>query len=186
MSDFFDPPPPLEPEVQAEWDGPPHSVVPATLAIERIAARSDTAVVYLAAIATYPTGFAFDVCVLADDTDAKLDPFGWEAREISRHRGEIAPALLRLGFAFADGSKATNTGAYFNPGEDLGACPDAPVMAGIGGRGDRGTWLQHFWVWPLPPAGKLEYVCEWPDAGIPLTRTELDGDSILEAAGRVP
>jgi hypothetical protein len=41
-----------------------------------------------------------------------------------------------------------------------------------------------FWLWPLPPAGRLEIVCEWPAAGIPLTRTELDASEVLAAASR--
>ena len=35
---------------------------------------------------------------------------------------------------------------------------------------------------PLPPAGKLAFVCEWPAAGIPLTRHEIDAQIILDAA----
>ena len=29
-------------------------------------------------------------------------------------------------------------------------------------------------MWPLPPIGPLFFVCEWPAAGIPLTRVEVD------------
>jgi hypothetical protein len=40
------------------------------------------------------------------------------------------------------------------------------------------------WVWPLPPAGRLALVCEWPAAGILLTRHEIDAQLILDAASR--
>jgi hypothetical protein len=188
MSDFFDPPPPLQPEPPTpEWDGPPDGVVPVTLPVERVIARTDAVVIYLAALVAYPTGFQFDLFVLADGSDEELDPFDFSYRETGRRTGEIQPGLLRLGFAFADGTKATNTGAYFNQhewGEDA-ARPDAPVMAGGPGSGDQGTWQSTWWVWPLPPPGPLQFVCEWPAAAIPQTRVDLDGASLLDAAGRV-
>ena len=39
-----------------------------------------------------------------------------------------------------------------------------------------------FWVWPLPPAGPLVFVCEWPKYRIPLTRKEIDAGLIRDAA----
>jgi hypothetical protein len=39
-------------------------------------------------------------------------------------------------------------------------------------------------VWPLPPAGPLAFVCEWPGRGIAESRMEPDARLILEAAGR--
>jgi hypothetical protein len=57
-------------------------------------------------------------------------------------------------------------------------------MSGTHGRGSEGEWSYAFWVWPLPPAGSLELVYEWPVAGIPLGRTELDAAAIIDAASR--
>lgn len=187
MSDFFDPPPPFEPEPPLpEWDGPPDGVLPTTIPIERIVARTDAVVVYLAALVAYPTGFEFDVFVLSDGSRPELiDPFDFHYRDTSRRTGEIQPELLRLGFAFADGSKVTNTGAHFHWHEDSGRPPDAPVMMGGRGSGGEGTWSTTLWVWPLPPSGTLQFVCEWPAAGIPQTRVDLDAASLLAAANRV-
>ena len=39
-------------------------------------------------------------------------------------------------------------------------------------------------MWPLPPAGKLAFVCEWPVAGIPLSRHEIDAQLVLDAVSR--
>ena len=189
MSDFFDPPPPFEPEPPVpDWDGPPDGVLPVTIPIERIVARTDAAVVYLAALVAYPTGFQADVFVLTDGTDPDLDPFDYGYRDTGRRTGEIPPGQLRLGFAFANGSKATNTGAYFNLhgwDEDSGGPPDAPVMSGGLGGGNEGSWHTTLWVWPLPPPGALQFVCEWPAAGIPQTRVDLGAASLLDAADRV-
>jgi hypothetical protein len=187
MSDFFDPPPPFEPEPQdPEWAGPPDGVLPTTVPVERIVARTDAAVVYLGALTAYPTGFQFDVFVLTDGSDPELDPFDFGYRETGRRTGEIQPGLLRLGFAFADGTKATNTGAYFNRYDESDRAPDAPVMAGGHGGGNEGSWLGTLWVWPLPPPGPLQFVCEWPAAGIPQTRLDLDAGTLLDAAPPPP
>jgi hypothetical protein len=37
-------------------------------------------------------------------------------------------------------------------------------------------------VWPLPPAGPLEFICQWPVYGIGETRIGIDGQLILDAA----
>jgi hypothetical protein len=39
-------------------------------------------------------------------------------------------------------------------------------------------------VWPLPPAGSLEFICQWPVYGIGETRIGIDGQLILDAARR--
>jgi hypothetical protein len=185
MNDFFEPPPRVdyEPEPTWDWDRPSGGVVPVTIPIERVIARNEVAAVYLASVSTYPTGFKFDVFVVVADDESELDPFDFEFEMVAQDTGEIPPGQLRLGFLFADGSKATNTGRYFHWYDESGAPPDAPVMNGGGsGGGSYQNWHGSFWVWPLPPAGKLEFLCEWPAAGIPLTRCELDSGTILEAA----
>lgn len=186
MSEFFEPPPRIEdePETTPEWDGPPAAVLPATVPIERTVASNAEATIYLASITAYPTGFKFDLFVVGADNGSELDPFSFEHRILAERTGEISPSQLRLGFLFADGSKATNTGKYFGWYDESGAPPDAPLMRGLGGGGGDGTWQSSFWTWPLPPPGRLEFLCEWPEAGIPLTRSELDSDAIIEAASR--
>ena len=41
-----------------------------------------------------------------------------------------------------------------------------------------------WWTWPLPPAGPLELVCEWPAFGIAESRAVIDAQIILGAAAR--
>lgn len=88
--------------------------------------------------------------------------------------------MLRFGIEFADGQRASNVGGR---GHSQGE-PAGPVLWGMGGGGGGGRWHQDFWVWPLPPAGPLSFVCEWPAAGIALTRVEIDGQLLIDAAGR--
>jgi hypothetical protein len=100
--------------------------------------------------------------------------------------GEELPAeLFRAGFALADGSKATwlgPSGGAVAIATRLDERPKGPLLrSGAGGGGSR-RWSQDLWLWPLPPEGRLEFVCEWPAVGIELTRTELDSSQIREAA----
>ena len=40
------------------------------------------------------------------------------------------------------------------------------------------------WLWPLPPAGPLTFVCAWPAEGIEEISAQIDAAPILEAASR--
>jgi hypothetical protein len=41
-----------------------------------------------------------------------------------------------------------------------------------------------YWIWPLPPAGPVTFVCQWPALGIPESRADVDAELILDAAAR--
>jgi hypothetical protein len=188
MSDFFKPPPQrhyvFETLPSEEWMGPPHGVVPALVPIERLLARTEDVAVYLSGCWVYPAGFEFEVFVVARVEDSSLDPFSFEHDVEADRTGEISPGKLRLGLQFADGTILTNTGRDFEWEWGPGGQPKVPRMSGTHGGGGEGDWHQAFWVWPLPPAGSLELVYEWPVAGIPLGRTELDAVAIIDAASR--
>jgi hypothetical protein len=95
---------------------------------------------------------------------------------------------FRFGLQFADGSKVIGQhggpGWHGGPGPDPAAGPAGPIlwpfMAGGGPRSAFWRW----WAWPLPPAGPVEFVCEWPALGIPESRGGLDGQLLLDAAAR--
>jgi len=57
------------------------------------------------------------------------------------------------------------------------------VRYAFGGGGPR-LQFWRWWAWPLPPAGPLEFVCEWPAFGITETRAGIDAQMILDAAQR--
>jgi hypothetical protein len=140
-------------------------------------------------VSAYPEGFEFDLEIVAarsEDEDESLDPmlFGHARHSARRSGGEMLDEVLRIGVQFSDGRKATNTGGFSHFPPDFETPPDAPVMhSGGGGGGDR-RWHQSEWVWPLPPPGPLAFVCQWPAAGVPLTRHEINAQLILDAAAR--
>jgi hypothetical protein len=195
VSEFFEPPPPPEePEEpdrchrQPDWFGPPEGTLPSIVPLELVLARSAKAAVYVTHLAAYPAGFRFELQMVAaseHDDDLYLDPMMMFHHHRARRgrQAELPPELLRVGVQFQDGRKATSTGGPPHP-FDSDESPREPVMTEEGGGGGVGCWQQRYWVWPLPPPGGLQLVCEWPAAGIPLTRKEIDSQLILDAARR--
>jgi hypothetical protein len=189
VSEFFEPPPParyvIEPAPREEWMGPPRDVLPAMVPVERVVARTDEVAVCLGCFRAYPAGFEFEAFAMAKDEESGLDPFRFDHTYTAERTGEIPPEKLRLGFEFGDGSRVTNTGREFDwDWEGSRLRPASPIMGDGRMGGGGGEWSWSFWVWPLPPSGPLTFVCEWPAADIPLTRTELDASPIIEAASR--
>jgi hypothetical protein len=186
--DFFGPPPQPPPEPPRPptppWFGPPTGALPGVVALELVLARSAVAAVCVTRICAYRTGFEFDLLVVSDREAAEdLDPllFGARARAAGGAREE---GQLRFGVQFSDGAKATNVDLRRGFPPDRKAQPEGPVLSPRGGGGGPGSWRQGYWVWPLPPAGPLAFVCEWPAASIPQTRAEIDAQLVLDAAAR--
>jgi hypothetical protein len=185
VNEFFEPPPKSAvPEPQRyrtpPWLSAPSGTLPGVVALERVLAHTDKVAVCVTRLAAYPTGFEFEVVTMtADEQD--IDPLLFQHHRLRRGAAEeIPPEMLRFGVQFADGSKATNTGGLHHDPKQ----PAGPVMLAGGGGGGGGSWHQTQWVWPLPPPGTLTLVCEWPSMNIPLTRSELDAQAILDAAQR--
>ena len=156
------------------------------MSLELVLVRTEKVAVCVTRLGAYPTGFEFDLRTMSAsrESDFELDPmlFG-PSRHRVRGRGSkdgLPDEMLRIGVQFADGAKATNTSGFHHGGEP----PVGPVMRGGGGGGGGGDWHQSEWVWPLPPPGPLAFVCEWPAAGIALTRSEIDAQIIRDAANR--
>jgi hypothetical protein len=185
MSEFFEPPPPLEEPERLErsppWRHAPSGTLPGVVALQLVLARTAQVVVCVTRLSAYTTGFELDLVTIAGRESHQLDPllFGGRSRGPQTGAG-IPPEKLRFGVEFADGTKATNTSRRWGLHDDP---PPGPVLnPGSGSGSGGGNCRQSMWVWPLPPPGRLAFVCEWPAAGISLTRHEIDAQIILDAA----
>jgi len=155
--------------------GPPHGVLPGALALHLLLASNERAAVYLGRCSVYPSGFELELRVVTAATGAdSLDP---SLNGIYALAGTRFEDVLRFGVEFPDCGRATNLGRSGHGGDVSG-----PVLVGLGGRGGAGSWRQDFWCWPLPKAGTLAFVCEWPAAGIPFTRREIEAKHIIAAS----
>ena len=194
MSEFFEFP---EPEPEAErprrqpqppWIDAPSGVLPGTVTLELILARTERAAVAVTKVGAYLEGFDFELLVLVNDGEDELDPnvIGHPYRP-RRGRRDEQHEMLRFGIEFADGSRVTNipgSGRFSGAMPARDRPPQGPVMQQRGGGGGGGEWRQRFWVWPLPPAGPLAFACEWPAAAIEFTRAEVDAQLVIDAASR--
>jgi hypothetical protein len=194
---FFEPPeapdeppqPPVTPPRRV-WHGPPGGVAGRAVALNLVIGRSAKAAVWIPWVTVYPEIFEFQLEVYQPNGEMFGDWY-WYKRLHSPGGsrgtdGELAPELFRFGFQFSDGSKATNLNPAAGP-RDHETPPASPILGGGGGGGGGDgaggyRWQYSYWVWPLPPEGPLAFVCEWPIADIPETRSEVDSALIRDAA----
>jgi hypothetical protein len=154
--------------------------------LQEVVARTDHAIVVLVEIRAFPTGCLLDVkaAIRGDrfDDPAHADP-------VLTYQPDLPDEFLRVGVQYTDGSKATNLERHNFWWHTQGLAPaaDRPLLLQEGGRARVGALLDidmPMWLCPLPPAGRFDFVVEWPAAGIPLTRHPLDGTAIAGAARR--
>jgi hypothetical protein len=176
---FFDDVPPAEPEPPRPhhpWE-PPEAEFPGVVPFSTIIpGRTERAVVAITGLSAYSAGFEIFVT-------ARLRP-GSDAGPGGQTPGRPEPGGARRSFRFglqlADGTKVIGEHGGRRPDGDTE--PDGPILRPfLGGGGPRSSFWR-WWAWPLPPAGPLEFVCEWPALGIPETRAGLDAQLILDAA----
>jgi hypothetical protein len=149
------------------WD-PPEGVFPGAAASALLLARTDEVAVAVTAIWAFEAGFEFWVWAQFRHPGPALEN---EADEQSLH----------IGLQFADGRKAANVGRL---PESAGSEAAGLIMSPRGFGGGLRQRNRRYWVWPLPPAGPLAFVCQWTAFGIPEKRTEVDAQLILDAAER--
>jgi hypothetical protein len=192
VGDFFQPPPSVPPERAVgghapPWTGRPQGPPPGEVLSELVLSRSETAALSIAYLDAYPDGFELEIEArttvaydeLRREGDSGPDVFGRHWPTVGEPRDLLPPELLRVGVQFADGRRATNV--HNRPAR-------GPIMWPLTG-GERGGpcdshFHQGYWLSPLPPPGPVSFVCEWPAAGIPLVRHELDAQLVLEGAER--
>ena len=173
---FFDELPAVEPEPPAPhrpWD-PPQAELPGIVPIQTLTiGRTGRAAVAVTGLSAFAEGF--EVFVTArirrdgpgGDLGAAPDP-------------GTARRSFRFGLLLSDGSKVI--GEHRGPAHDTQ--PPGPVLRAFMSGGGMGTYFSRWWAWPLPPAGPLEFVCEWPAIGVAETRAVIDAQLILDAAAR--
>jgi hypothetical protein len=183
VSDFFQAPPgsgkPKPRYRTPEWFAAPSGTLPGIVPVERVLARTDRVAVCVTVIAAYPTGFELELLAMITP-DEDFDPMLFHRQHLVGRGAvdELPLEMLRFGVRFADGSSATNIGGFHREPRR----PATPVLQHAGGSGGGDQWRQTYWIWPLPPPGRLTLVCEWPAMNIALTEVELDGQTIRDAA----
>jgi hypothetical protein len=188
--DFFDrvarPPAPAAEPVRRQRPLPawvkPETEIPIVVPLAPLVARSEDAVLAVAAVRAYSTGFEFELVAVLRRAERRGFPPWVTHWHPDRHDEAVPDEFIRVGLQLADGSKVTNLDHIVPP--SLDEEPRRPILMMGGGGGGNRRYDLSYWVWPLPPAGPVTMVLQCPARGIPQTRFQLDGTAIREAAGR--
>jgi hypothetical protein len=170
---FFDELPAVEPEPPAPhrpWDLP-QAELPAIVPIQTLVlGHTERVAVAVTGLSAFAEGFEVFVTTRIRPPGAAGD------RESMPDRG-AAGRSFRFGLLLSDGSKVIG-----EHGHD--AEPTGPVLRAFMSGGGLRSHFSRWWARPLPPAGPLEFVCEWAALGVAETRAVIDAQLILDAAGR--
>lgn len=178
---FFDDVPPPEPAHLHEhhpWE-PPEAEFPGIVPIDTLVlARTGQVAVAVTGLSVYSTGIEIFLT-------ARIRPSpGQPEQHLRGGPRDLAASRrsFRFGLQFADDSKAVGSPGGGRPDRDTE--PAGPVLYPFAGGGGPHSFVSRWWAWPLPPAGPLEFVCEWPAFDIGESRARTDAQLILDAARR--
>ena len=163
-------PKPAPPRRHHPWD-PPEAEFPGIVPIDTLLlARTDSVAVAVTGLSAFSAGIEIFLT-------ARMRPSAGDPEE----HPAASRSSFRFGLQFSDGAKAAAS-----PGArpDRDSEPTAPLLYMFAGGGGPHSFVSRWWAWPLPPAGPLEFVCEWPAFGIGESRAAIDAQLILDAAGR--
>lgn len=190
---FFPPNPEIPEEEDTEssrprWWQAPEDELPVVLPVSELLAVTDHVALALAGAAVHSEGIQLGVERRLRRNGlprAEWDELGAVFMERMSCRGVVDPAgRLRFGLVLADGEKIVTDASPFGRGNDPMAEPEGYTLSRReqGGGGGRNTFSPsgHLWLWPLPQAGPIELVLQWPALGIDETRVTL----VAELAAR--
>jgi len=177
---FFDnlpPPEPMHLRKHHAWE-PPEAELPGIVPIDTLPlARTDQVAVAVTGLSAFSAGVEiFLTARIRPSASHPEEHLPGGPRDLAASRRSF-----RLGLQFSDGSKAAGSpGGRPDHDSELAG----PVLYPFAGGGGPHSFVSRWWTWPLPPAGPLEFVCEWPAFGIAESRAGLDAQLILDAARR--
>ena len=129
--------------------------------------------VAVTALWAYSNGFEFFITRLV-----RPDGPGFEHGRVPSRRRMQGPAVhenMTVGLEFADGSQVIGNVPSPAGNED----PPSRVLDFGGGTGSTHRGDSRWWTWPLPPSGRMDFICQ---LGAAETRVSMDAQLILDAA----
>jgi hypothetical protein len=179
MSFFDDLPAPESwpPRQHHPWE-PPEAAFPGLVSIDTLQlGRTEQVAVAITGMSAYAAGFEIFVT-------ARIRSGGDPGDRMPETPPALAAARrsFRFGLQLSDGSKVLGQLGGRRPDQE--SEPTGPILHPFMGGGGPRSFFSRWWAWPLPPAGLMEFVCEWPTYGIAETRAGLDAQLILDAARR--
>ncbi|MFD5214490.1 hypothetical protein [Microbacterium sp. NPDC058345] len=194
---FFPPDPAIpEPEEtessQPRWWQAPEDEMPVLLPVSELLAVTDHVAIALVGIEVHREGVQLRV-------ERRLRRKGLPLAEWNELCGAFMGHMsygglvdvagrLRFGVVLADGEKIVTDASPFFGSSDPMIEPKGHTLSRQeqGGGGGESTYASadHLWLWPLPPAGAIELVMQWPTLGIDETRVKIDASRVPTLAAR--
>ncbi|SMH27922.1 hypothetical protein SAMN06295885_0072 [Rathayibacter oskolensis] len=187
--DFFPADPPQDESVAVEsepepWRAPPENEVPALFPLSEVLAVAEDVAIIATGVRVYSTGVEFSI-------ERRMRRGGmseeeWQLAQMGfhGHHGVGSPGRMRYGLGLSDGQHLVLDRSWGGEQEPRDGSRHVLTMTGgSGGGSDRfHTSEEGLWLWPLPPEGPLELVVQWPDRGVPESRTVIDATSLRALA----
>jgi hypothetical protein len=178
---FFDDlpaPEPAPPRRHHPWE-PPEAELPGIVPIDILPlARTDQVAVAVTGLSAFSAGIEiFLTARIRPSAEHPEEHLPGGPRDLAASRRPF-----RFGLQFPNGGKAAGGPGGGRPDRD--SEPARPVLYPFAGGGGPHSFISRWWTWPLPPAGPLEFVCEWPTFGIAESRAGIDAQLVLDAARR--
>ena len=153
--------------------GPPQDEVGVLALSSFVVARTAEVVAAVRGVTAYSDGLTLAVVVLFADQQ-RTEDVAYSLQEYGR-----SPGRFRFGVGFSDGRQATS-GSRNSP--DVESSGAGAQLTLLGSTHVGLVWSGAYWLWPLPPPGRLVVGCRWPDRGIAETLVQLDPTPLLAAA----
>lgn len=192
---FFDefppspPPAPTSPSPRASsfpprqpWTGPPEGGLGGFVPWNLVLLGSENAVVVLRHFEAFPTGLLFELvsAPVSGTAVPSTRPAPLARKAAARTRPPRRLNAPRLGVRFADGHSAAS--GTFRTLADQRAS-DEPYLHGFIDAFGGGSLLRRtFWLWPVPPPGRLTWFATWPAIGVDEVSVEVDASILTTAA----
>jgi hypothetical protein len=144
----------------------------ALLPLNQRVVRNDRAEVWLTSLVAQSSGFALGVMrQVKDGSDLDL-----HVLPVQYLQGGPTGDVFRFGVEYASGARATNVD------EQCHIRRRSAKLEVVFRDYPENSATEVAWCTPVPRSGSVAFVCEWPAAGIALTRHQLDGAAIRQAA----
>ncbi len=181
------PPPQMVRPGPPPWLQPSESELGVAVPLREVLASDTGVVIALIDCVAFSTGFEFAIAVRTkEEIDSHQMGFGIPPAS----GADESDKQLQIGIQFADGGTAV-TGGHPGPefmaqwkmyaeGREPGSS-DGPILAPRSGGGGGKRWDFRYWVWPLPPEGRLTFTCEWPARNLAPTTHDVDATEIRRA-----
>lgn len=148
----------------------PGALVP----INRRVASNDRAEVWLTSLVAESSGFALNVMRhMKDGTDLDL-----RVLPVQYVHGGRTGDVFRFGLEYSSGARATNLDEQCHIGRR------SANLHVVSRDYTENSATEVAWCAPVPATGSVAFFCEWPAAGIALTRHQLEGETIRQAAAQ--